>query len=84
MWRNLRSKREAWREMDKNVIFNYDFYSDTTEDADEELPEINEFEIDEALGITPMKLYWSVYFGAKRLTLWPLTESHDRASRFDS
>ena len=59
MWRNLRSKREAWREMDKNVIFNYDFYSDTTEDVDEELPEINEFEIDEALGITPMKLYWS-------------------------
>ena len=57
MWRNLRSKREAWREMDKNVIFNYDFYSDTTEDVDEELPEINEFEIDEALGITPMKLY---------------------------
>ena len=43
--------------MDKNVIFNYDFYSDTTEDVDEELPEINEFEIDEALGITPMKLY---------------------------
>ena len=84
MWRNLRSKREAWREMDKNVIFNYDFYSDTTEDVDEELPEINEFEIDEALGITPMKLYWSIYLGAERPTLWPLTESHERASSFGS
>ena len=57
LWRNLRTKREAWREMDKNVIFNYDFYSDTTEDVEEELPEINEFELEEALGITPMKLY---------------------------
>ena len=45
--------------MDKNVIFNYDFYSDTTtEDGDEEeLPEMNEEELEEALGITPMRLY---------------------------